>query len=96
MKEQPTIVQFRVFPDGDVIAIFPGVEYSRADHHCLSYMHVGQHAACDAQGVIRSTKPATLEQSAPLRRELESRGYVLRVVRRIARQRYWWNQRGPR
>ena len=77
-----TIVVFRKFKEGDILALFPA---ERGDNNWAvsSYMHVGQHGAADYTGCIRLTKPATPEEYAPLKRELESIGYVLDVKKRF-------------
>ena len=69
MSATTTKVIFRqLFPD---IPASPG--------HCLSYERIGQHGAADYAGVIARTVRATPEDSASLKRELESLGYVLDV-----------------
>jgi len=78
-----TEVIFRKFKDGnkEVIAIMPhqvcdttgGVE---------SYMHVGQHGACDYKGLLKTTKLATPTESLALYTELEKLGYNLLVIRK--------------
>ncbi len=90
--EPVTIVQFRKFKDGQVIAIFPELEGSSIDYSCLSYMHVGQHDSCDPIGLKDTTKPASEAEYANLKRELEDNGYRLRVVKRIAHYHYWWTK----
>lgn len=69
--------------DGNgVIALFPD---DKQDSWMIqSYEHEGQHGAADYTGVVRRTKPATPEEYAALKRELESPpfDYVLRVVQR--------------
>jgi hypothetical protein len=74
IEPEPITAIFRVFKSGmkEVIALFPEVVADNYPPHCLSYMHVGQHGAADYDGVIRGSRPATPEESAPLRRELES------------------------
>ena len=84
--EPVTPVIFRVFPKkegGDVIALFPTLPGSHEWWTCSSYMHVGQHGAADCRGLIDSTRPATPEQYATLKRELESIGYKLKVCHRV-------------
>lgn len=68
-----TRVAFRTYPDGDVIALFPD-EVER-DGTVTCYVHVGQHGGADYTGVVRRTRPATEEEAAELRSELESVGY---------------------
>jgi hypothetical protein len=76
LAQKPTIVIFRKYNDGDIIAIFPEVP-GAAPYLCMSYMHVGQHGDCDVAALIDSTKKATPEEFAALKTELESIGYVL-------------------
>jgi len=80
-----TKVIFRKFPDGDVIAIFPQIAADSNRYHCLSYMRVGQHSACDPLGVVRKTKPATRREVEPLEMELASIGYSLEIIERNRR-----------
>jgi hypothetical protein len=88
MAAEPVTVIFRKFRDtGQVIALFPCIPADTGDLGlCLSYMHVGQHAAATplltADG---STVPAMPAEYAALKRELESPpyGYRLSVRRRM-------------
>ena len=74
-----TVVVFRKFRDvGSIIALFPH-EVADNKGNCSSYMHVGQHGAADYSGCIRASVPATEEEYLPLKRELESIGYKLRI-----------------
>jgi len=79
----PTTVVFRRWRafDQTVIALFPE-DVDRG--FCSSFEHVGQHGDASYSGVIRQTTPATPEEYANLKRELESApyNYVLRVVKR--------------
>lgn len=78
----PVVVVFRVWRDtGGVFALFP---YDVADSrgHCTAYEHVGQHGAADYVGCIERSRPATEQEYARLRRELEDLGYVLTIRRR--------------
>ena len=76
------IVIFRRWRDqtGDVIALFPLVTHH--GHYCTSYMHLGQHGEADYAGVVCRTRPATVQEAAPLKRELKQIGYQLDVRRR--------------
>lgn len=82
---EETVVVFRRWRDkaGDVIALFPD---ETADNlgHCSSFEHVGQHGAANYQLVMAATSPASPEQYADLKSELESEpyNYRLRVLRR--------------
>ena len=77
LKKSPCIdVVFRVFPDGDVIALFPGE--SVGGGHINSYQHVGQHGGA-SPSLIKELRKATHAEYAPLRAELKRIGYCLRV-----------------
>lgn len=75
-------VVFRVWGNGDVIALFPDVAADAGMTKCLSYEHVGQHGAADYAGVIEGTRPAKAGEHAGLSRELGGMGYDLRVLKR--------------
>lgn len=63
----------------DIIALFPDTwEYG----FCNSYEHVGQHGDADYDGIIKQSRPATPEEYADLKAELESIGYNLKVMQR--------------
>lgn len=67
---------------GDVIAIFPEIPGDMSPYTCMSYQHVGQHGACDPYGIIADSRPATLIERWPLRKELMCLGYKLQVIHR--------------
>lgn len=81
---KPDKVIFRIFPDSEVIALFPEIPESCDGWHCMSYMHVGQHSGA-SPFLVNTTKPAKPEQYASLKRELEAIGYTLTVQRRFHR-----------
>jgi hypothetical protein len=87
-KQGKTVVTFRIFPDGDVIALFPGRPAGTPSHPRLvsSYMRVGQHGGADFQVVTGRTRLARPVEFASLKRELESLGYDLIVKERISRR----------
>ena len=83
----PVKVIFRKWPKkdgGDVIAIMP--ELVEGNNRYTSYQHIGQHGACD-RSIMWRTKPATPEEYADLKRELESDPYDYRfkVIRKWPR-----------
>jgi hypothetical protein len=83
-------VVFRKWRDsGNVIALFPAIPATIHGEYCLSYEHVGQHAAADYHAVIRHTRPAAPQEYAALADELTRIGYRLKPQRRAA-----WRQRG--
>jgi hypothetical protein len=77
-------VVFRVDRDGYVFALFPTIQ-ATSEGHCQSYQHVGQHGAADYHLCIACSRPATLSEYVPLKRELERIGYHLQVYRRRPR-----------
>lgn len=83
MAEEKTIVIFRKYPDGEIIALFPEIPADNQGLRCSSYMHVGQHGGADCSMVSRSTRPASSAEYAPLKKELERIGYNLEVRERI-------------
>lgn len=80
-----TIVVFRKYKDGDIIALFPN-EIVDHNGNCSSYMHVGQHSAAGYTGVVYGTKPAESREYETLKRELESIGYNLNIKKRWSRK----------
>ena len=80
--EPLTPVVLRVGKEGEVFALFPTLPSS--GYYCESYEHVGQHSGADYHGCIQESRPATVEESKALVRELEGRGYRLRVVKRAS------------
>lgn len=97
---RPTVVVFRRWPtnesvgryqgmgdriSGGIIALFP--ELPTMDGFIDSFEHVGQHGMADYSGVVRRTTPATPEEYANLKTELESQpyNYVLQVKKRRGR-----------
>lgn len=67
-------VIFRIYNDGQVIALFP--ELTNRRNYCVeSYMHIGQHSDADYSGVIQSTRLAKESEYKPLMSELEAIGY---------------------
>lgn len=63
---------FRVFPEGDVIALWE--DKASSPKFISSYQKVGQHSyAC--RSLITELRPATTEETKPLANELQSIGY---------------------
>jgi hypothetical protein len=80
-----TTVIFRKWHNGDVIALFPHVDFDRLGHHCSSYEHIGQHGGANYYGVIANTKSATPSEYAALCAELKNIGYELKIAKRARR-----------
>ena len=74
-------VAFRVFPEGDVIALFPKQEQEQDEGRGQigSYQHLGQHGGAD-RSLLRMKKAAP-SQYASLLTELKSLGYVPRILK---------------
>jgi hypothetical protein len=83
LADDQTLVVFRVYPDGEVIALMPYEAKDEFGHLCICYVHVGQHGAADPQIVVSQTALATREQYQPLLEELTQLGYRMVVRRRI-------------
>lgn len=82
-----TLVIFRRFPAGDVVALFPLEPATFSGWECSSYQTIGQHAAASPD-LTHSTKAAKPSEYAPLKRELERIGYTLKVGTRFPRNAY--------
>lgn len=79
-----TITVFRTFTDsGGVIALFPEVPATANGEFCSSYMHVGQHGAAYSH-LHANSRPSTPEEIAPLKKELESIGYIIEERKRVS------------
>jgi len=81
-----TPVVFRVwrrpnFAVGEVVALFPTLPGDMAGR-CTAYEHIGQHGAADYAHCLGQSRPASADEAAELRAELEQIGYRLRVYRR--------------
>ena len=86
-----TDVLFRTWkpPHRGIIALFPGEACSISDPAlCLSYEHVGQHAAADYHRCIAATRPARRAEYRSLAGELRGRGYRLRTLKRASARHY--------
>lgn len=84
-----TKVIFRYW-ENDVIAIFPEDADSPNPRYCESYQHVGGHGSCDPNAIVEVSRPATPEEYASLKRELESDPYFyeLKVIQRLRYSHY--------
>ncbi len=80
-----TEVVFRVDKAGD----FKGTVFAMLPHECSDfsgnvtcYQHVGQHSGANYRGCIESSRPATELEYADLKKEMESIGYDLVVIKK--------------
>lgn len=80
LDKEKTVVVFRIYKEGDVIALFPHVDEGHG--RCQSYMHVGMHGPADYTGVVQSTRLAKPDEYTSLARELGRLGYRLDIRRR--------------
>jgi hypothetical protein len=67
--------------DDDLFAYFPEMldSISGKVFYYTAYSHVGQHSACHTE-YAKESRPATPEEYAPLKAELESIGYNLEII----------------
>lgn len=79
-RSEKTVVVFRKFPDGEIVAIFPYV--IDAPHRVMTYMHVGQRSNMDYHRVVSDTRPAKAREYASLLKELTQIGYDLDIQTR--------------
>jgi hypothetical protein len=83
LSEKTTVI-FRKWSDGSIIALFPE-DKADLEGNCSAYMHIGQHGAADYYSVIERTKPAHIKEYRELKKELETRGYDLKVMQKWMR-----------
>lgn len=80
---ETTRVVFRVEDDGKTVtAVFPFERTGTARIYYGCYSHVGQHSDCVKSWVLGNTRPATVDEYADLKAELEAEpfGYRLEVL----------------
>ena len=80
MGNSLTKVLFRVYPEGDVIALFPDESGTYPKDFCLSYQKVGQHGPAHFNEICQETRKAHQEEYRGLYNELTGQGYILEVV----------------
>lgn len=79
-------VIFRKFKGNEVIAIFP-YDVCNNNYDVTSYMHIGQHGACDLS-LAKELKTAAEYEYSDLKKELGNIGYKLRIIKRINYKKY--------
>ena len=77
-----TIVVFRRYKEGDVVALFPDIPFD-PEGNIASYSHIGQHAAANYDKVLEETVAARREEYRHLKKELEKAGYTNLEVKEI-------------
>lgn len=75
-----TKVKFYIEKDNDVFAFFPEDIHSYHPLMYTSYSHIGQHCAC-ALEYANECRKAKESEYLPLKQELESIGYTLKVCK---------------
>ena len=83
MDKEETKTIYRIYPDGEVIALFPQLAVTVGGALCQSYMHVGQHSAATPQLVINRTRLAIPKEYAELHKELVRIGYNPKPAKRF-------------
>jgi hypothetical protein len=74
-----TRVIFRADPTtGEVVALMPDLPFD-IDGNCTAYSHAAQHFAAGLSLAFRNTRPATPDECAELKAELERQGYMVEV-----------------
>lgn len=66
---------------GQVFAMFPH-EVCDFSGNVTSYQHVGQHSGANYSGCVAKTRLCTEEEYKDLKKELESLGYNLKVIKK--------------
>ena len=79
-----TVVQFKKFHDGDIIALFPNEKYAPVlvwdSNGCItSYMHMGQHGGASTK-LYSQLDDAQPHEYMELKKELETIGYNFKEV----------------
>ena len=74
--------------DPEILAVMPEDPGTDDPFTCTCYAHMGQHGSCDVQVVMQRSRPARVLEYAGLKRELESIGYRIKVVKRIGLRQY--------
>jgi hypothetical protein len=74
--ENKTRVFFKVF-NGEILALFPE-EIVDQSGNIQSYQHIGQHGAASPE--LKYCRNASPNEYRALKQELESIGYILKVV----------------
>lgn len=72
--------------DNEYIAIFPYELGDYSPYTCMSYMRIGQHAACTPDGIVAESNHINNDNSQELKdfiSELESIGYNLEIRQRL-------------
>ena len=81
-NKQPTVVLFRKYQNGEVVALFPDIPFdNKGNVSC--YSHIGQHSAADYEDVIADTLPAREQEYRHLLEELKKARYTNLKIQEI-------------
>jgi len=83
-KETPVIFRMYRTNPKTCLALFPYADTGQGRVGC--YEHVGQHGEALYLSAMGITRPATVEEYADLKSELETIGYNLKITNRRARR----------
>lgn len=78
-----TLVRFYLDTDGEVLAVFPQLNYNKAmygNDMKTAYAHTGQHTAV-AKSYYKSLKTASAAQFTDMHKELSNIGYNLFILK---------------
>jgi len=87
MTTEKTLVLFRKFAGGEIIALFPNEPGTTNPHDCSSYQHIGQHGTAHYNFVATHTRPAKPKEYSDLYVELthDPFNYDLQVIKHYRR-----------
>ena len=77
-----TKVIYRIYPEGDVVAIFPELPFDYLGYQSTIYQHIGQHGGAYHGDIVATTRMASQNEYLSLHNELSNRGYDLAVFKR--------------
>ena len=66
-----------------VMAVFPEEPALDVDYLCVNFMHAGQPGACNPGNIVNNSRPASPDEYALLKGQLEDAGYSLDIRKRI-------------
>ncbi len=88
-----TIVCYRQYSDGSVIACFPGIKANNHNYDIMTYCLAEQHGTADYTHVVQQTAPAPDTDYVETHQQLLKLGYRLRVVKRITSNHFWYSDK---
>lgn len=95
-EEPPTVVVFRAYANGDVIALLPELPHDESGRLCESYMLGGESGGANYRIVLAETRPATKPEYWHTHVGLERQGYKLKILQRVPHRCHSTRQREAR